>query len=322
MMTWIGRHPFTLFYALSVLIAFAVVANGIVVMSSNADAAAAFAYLGGDIANAGGYVNLPWIVHFALQQPTLFGILVFAAAPTIAAVIVAALTGRLARLGRLFKPYQGRALRGRAAVTYGAIAGVYLAGLALFSWLTFVHAGGAGLSEAWSALGSTGLAALPIALFAMVLDEGGTLEEAGWRGFLQDLFSDRYAPLVVALSIGALWWAWHLPREIVSILSGVALATFLWNQFIFLLLCVAMSIVITFAWNRVGGSIWIGLLIHGGTNVWSKAFGAGAWEVYGGAMARIHPALQSLDLRTLIVLILAGLVLGLAGPRLGRAGPP
>jgi hypothetical protein len=87
---------------------------------------------------------------------------------------------------------------------------------------------------------------------------------------------------------------------------------------VFLLLCVALSILIAAAWNQVGGSVWVGVLIHGGTNLWSKAFGEGAYVVFGGWMESVHPMLKVFDLRTTLVILLAALVLVLLGPRLGR----
>lgn len=317
MVAVLSRRPVLLFYVLALLIAFGVVINGLIVMSRDADAVAAFTWLGGDIANAGGYVNIPWIWRFAVESPSLFGIFVFAAAPSIAALIVAAATGRFGRLMSMLRPWNGAPPR-RALATYGVIVAVYAAGIVALSWITAHHSGEAALAKAWAALGATGAGIVPAALVAAFLDEGGTLEELGWRGFLQDVLNERFAPLAAALTIGVLWWAWHLPREIVTILSGVPLQQFFAAQGIFLVLCLALSILIATAWNCVGGSVWVGVLIHGGTNVWSKALGLAPYEAITAPLARFHPSLGYLDVRTLSVIVLTAIVLGVFGPRLGR----
>jgi membrane protease YdiL (CAAX protease family) len=319
MLGWVRRRPLLVYYLLALLIACGVVVNGILAMSVNADAAAAFAYLGGDITNAGGYVSIPWIFQFALEQPVLFGIFVFAAAPSLAALVVAALAGRLGRLGAKLRPWARDVPWTHGAAIYLAIFALYGAGLALFSWFAFLNTGAEGLNNAWRHLGAFGLSGFAFALPALLLDEGGSLEELGWRGFALDGLSERYSAFAAALVLGVLWWAWHLPREAITILGGAAISQFLWQQFVFLLLCVGLSVVIAYAWNRVGGSIWVGVLIHGGTNVWSKAFGEAADAVFGGWEASLHPMLRSFDLRTVIVLALAAALLALTGLRLGRA---
>ncbi|MDX2238708.1 MAG: CPBP family glutamic-type intramembrane protease [Hyphomonadaceae bacterium] len=315
---FVRRRPATCFYVLAVLIVCAVMANGIVVMSGDADAAAAFAYLAGDIANAGGYVSIPWIARFVAAEPSLAGVLVFAAAPSIAALTVAAASGRLGRLAAMLRPWNDVTWR-RGLGVYAAILIVYAAGAALFGWMTWRHGGDAALREALTALGTTAFGVSGLGLFfGMFLDEGGTLEELGWRGFLQDVLSEKCAPLATALLVGVLWWAWHLPREALTILSGAPLQDFVVGQSVFLVLCLALSIVIAAAWNAVGGSVWVAIMIHGGTNVWSKAFGEGAWAVFGGWMESVHPLLRALDLRTTIVIVLALALFAALGPRIGR----
>ena len=61
---------------------------------------------------------------------------------------------------------------------------------------------------------------LPLYLFPLtfliggVIDEGGTSEELGWRGFaLPTLLGEMANPLVVAVFLGVLWWFWHFPLD-------------------------------------------------------------------------------------------------------------
>jgi hypothetical protein len=75
---------------------------------------------------------------------------------------------------------------------------------------------------------------------------------------------------------------------------------------VFLALCLALSIVITYFWQRTGGSALVGVFIHGITNVWSKALGAPAYALIGWSS------------RDILVGAAALLVLALAGRELGR----
>jgi membrane protease YdiL (CAAX protease family) len=148
-------------------------------------------------------------------------------------------------------------------------------------------------------------------LIGAVIDEGGTLEELGWRGFALPQLIDRMAsPLTATVLLGVLWWAWHLPREITTLMGGAELPEFFLGQTKFLILCLALSVVITYVFLRTGGSVWAGILIHGGTNVWSKALGAPANRLAGE------------DVRTIIVAVIAILILIATGGRLGRRQRP
>jgi membrane protease YdiL (CAAX protease family) len=87
------------------------------------------------------------------------------------------------------------------------------------------------------------------------------------------------------------------------------MSAFVVGQVTFLVLCVALSIIITFFWLRTGGSVWPAILIHGGTNVWSKALG-------GPLNARVGT-----DARTAIVILAAVVIVATTRARLGRRLP-
>jgi hypothetical protein len=107
--------------------------------------------------------------------------------------------------------------------------------------------------------------------------------------------------------LGILWWAWHLPRELPGLLGGADPARFLELQALFLSLCIAETIVCGLAVNLTGGSVLPAILIHGGSNVWSKAAGG-----------PMYAATDGIDVRTVIILLGAAIVLWRFGPRLGR----
>lgn len=301
-MIWIREHPLVAFYLLALaIVALVVGVQAIVDPGEMLPALWAFQ------AEHGLYINLVTLARFALEDWRAWLIFVFAGAPTLAALIVSSVHGRpcfSALLRRLHwvGPDGDRAVALRA---YALILGSYALGILLF--LGMAHRSGA---EGWqdkvlASLGGSLPAALVWLIAGLFLDEGGTLEELGWRGFAQGLLLDRWrSPLGATLLLGFLWWFWHFPREIANILTSDDLGRWAWFQGIFLLLCLALSIVISYFWFKTGGSVWPAVLIHGGTNVWSKALGAPLYETVG-------------DLRTWLVLGLAAVVLVATRGRLG-----
>ena len=106
--------------------------------------------------------------------------------------------------------------------------------------------------------------AFPLALLASVfLDVGGVTEETGWRGFALPLLQERTTPLAASLIVGALWGIWHFPARPDILLGaygvggGALLLGILVVRFLFL------SVVMTYFYNRVGGSTLIAIAMHG-----------------------------------------------------------
>jgi hypothetical protein len=303
--TFVRRHRFGVFYTLALLIVCGVMAASFALQ--------AFSLLGDLLAFLKAntlYPNVLSISRFALGQPLAWLILVFAGAPTIAALVTAALAdggGGVRALLRRLSPFGSLVPRRAAARAWALLLGVAavvtVAHLAL-AWREWGNEAGA---TALAVLGGTPLAILFSLLIGGFIDEGGTLEELGWRGFALPLLLDRHAsPLRATLVLGFLWWLWHFPRELPALLAGSGLGRWAFNQGVFLTLCLALSIVITYFWQRTGGSALVGVFIHGITNVWSKALEAPAYALIGWSS------------RDIIVVLAAVGVLVLAGPRLGR----
>jgi membrane protease YdiL (CAAX protease family) len=106
--------------------------------------------------------------------------------------------------------------------------------------------------------------AFPLALLASIfLDVGGVTEETGWRGFALPLLQERMTPLAASLVVGVLWGVWHFPARPDILLGpygmggGALLLGILVVRFLFL------SVVMTFFYNRVGGSTLIAIAMHG-----------------------------------------------------------
>lgn len=105
---------------------------------------------------------------------------------------------------------------------------------------------------------------LPAALLvAVFLDVGGVTEETGWRGFALPILQGRTTPVVASLIVGLLWGVWHFPARPDVLLGsyglggGAALLGILVGRF------VVLSIVMTYFYNRAGGSTLIAIAMHG-----------------------------------------------------------
>ena len=107
----------------------------------------------------------------------------------------------------------------------------------------------------------------PLALLASIfLGIGGVTEEAGWRGFALPMLQNRVTPLAATVIVGLMRGVWHFPAR-PDILSG---AYGLWGSALLLTILLVrflvLSIVMTFFYNRVGGSTLIAISMHGQHN--------------------------------------------------------
>lgn len=304
MRSMIQNHPVATHFLLSVLIASLVVIVAILQMVLNPAAAASMANFFNTVYGGHGYINLLTLLQAVPSDWTLLNIVIFAAAPTIAAILLAkaGLVGGLKRLFSRLKPVGPDGELGRSLALYTGLIAAYFAGLFIFDWVA-----GPGVN-AYPRLGSFGLPVVLGAIVGLFLDEGGTLEELGWRGFAWPALLDAMkSPLGAALTLGLLHWAWHLPREVITLLGGASLPAFLIGQLVFLMLTIALAIVAGFCVNMTGGSVLPAIMVHGGTNVWSKAMGE-----------YVSPSFGILDLRTLLVILAALIILAFARRRLGH----
>ena len=86
-------------------------------------------------------------------------------------------------------------------------------------------------------------------------------EEFGWRGFALPRLLQAHSPLIASLVLGIIWALWHLPSFFVSGLpqGGTQLS-------LFFLGAIALSIIMTWQYLRVNGSIFFGFLLHYSVN--------------------------------------------------------
>jgi len=256
------------------------------------------------------YGNLYALILFSLQNPLAWLIILFAIAPTISAVVVTLIKGGgrgLMDLLSRFKLWREGVSAKKGTKIYLVLFAAYFAYTGLFLAITAFWGKPGEITQSLHVLGDGFIPIVISLLIGIFIDEGGALEELGWRGFGLPILIDRLRnPLRATILLAFLWWAWHLPREIPAVLGGGLTSIFIEGQVIFLVLCLSLSVVITFFYNKTGGSVWPAILIHGGTNVVSKSVSGPVNRLVG------------FDLRTLILFLIAMFIIIWTGPKLGR----
>lgn len=229
------------------------------------------------------FVNVIGIVRFARQRPWMWIVPAFAVAPSVAALIVASGSSGRAGLHDLLarlRPWQD-GLATSAIVTYAVLLTVHVAVSAWYLQVTTAElAAGTVTDRPGIMVGRSAPRVMGRLVLGVVTDEGGSLEELGWRGYVVPLLlASTGNRLTTTLLIAVLWWAWHLPREVPALLHRPKWKQFVRNQAMFVGTCVALSVICTEVVVRTG-SVWPAIIVHGGTNVWSKAVSAGPFARY------------------------------------------
>lgn len=279
----IRRHPFAAFYVLAVSIASAVIlywmVAAVIYERVEGEPLDLFALVVGTQVSLGyDYLNLVSTLHIMAVYPLILPALFFGLSPTLSALIVTALNDGRAGLARLLarlKP-AGRGRRWKDVWwVYGIIVLVSFLLYPLFLWVEAEWGAPGWYEKSRRIIGlDTVYGLIPAFLIGAFLDEGGTLEELGWRGFALPYLLERFSsPLKAALILGALWAAWHLPRDVPFLLSGeVPFFDFLIGQISFFASGIAVTVIIVCFFNLAGGSVIPAIMIHGLTNFFSKAF--------------------------------------------------
>jgi membrane protease YdiL (CAAX protease family) len=189
-----------------------------------------------------------------IMDPTLavepFQIVGALAGPTLAAVIVTAVTGGRPALAEFFRAY------GRWRVGLGwwllAVFGALLA-LTLVAGLIV---GGAVISTFFLGLGLILPAYLVTLLLGIIL--GPLWEEPGWRGFALPRLQAQFGPLAGTLLLGVLWALWHLPGYLGGWMTAGPAAL--------LVSSVGFSVLMTWIYNNTRGSVLLMILLHSSSN--------------------------------------------------------
>jgi hypothetical protein len=265
---FLGRHPFATFLALSFGIPILLVGSLLLtpqfwswVHGAPFDYFAEFERL----KHALGLADLPnsslylWL-RLSLAEPIFWTGNIYVAAPAIAALLVVGTTGANGGLRDYVR---------RLRFSQGLAASQTLRWYAIAFAVMFLR------NLCIPLIAGTPLIPLQRYLtpsFALILlagtffDQGGFLEEGGWRGFaLPYLQRISNSPLKVNALVGLIWGLWHLPRDLAQnftsspgYLLGVMLP--------FILGCITLSVIIAFFFYRVGGSVWMGAMLHSLSN--------------------------------------------------------
>ena len=259
------RHPVTWFFALSLAIELVVVA---VFLSSGAAATLEAAIKAAGLGERTDFVSAGRLV--ALKPQATFGVLLSILqplSPDIAAFAVAALAFGLGGIGgvvalvRRYRFWSEDVGWRRGLRAWGLMFSTFLAMSLATAGLNYMFA----LPGSFEWVNTPILSwSFPLALLASIfLDIGGVTEETGWRGFALPLLQARMTPLAATLIVGLMWGVWHFPAR-PDILTG---AYGLWGGASLLAILTArfviLSVVMTFFYNRVGGSTLIAIAMHG-----------------------------------------------------------
>jgi membrane protease YdiL (CAAX protease family) len=128
-------------------------------------------------------------------------------------------------------------------------------------------------------------------------------EEAGWRGYALPRLQARFGALPASLLVGALWALFHLPANLTQapvyfvILTALLLAT---------------SVLMTWVFNRTGGSVPLVALVHASTDTMTLVSPLGETGTPVVAYALVAAAMG----------LVAGLLVRRAGPALGLPDAP
>ena len=184
----------------------------------------------------------------------LFPVPLFTFGPSLAAVIVAGMTGGRAGLKALFS----RLFRWRVGLRWYLVA--LFAPLPLFVAIVYVNVllgASAPTAAQWAAWPSL----FGFFLGLVINPFGGAWEELGWRGYaLHELLSGR-SWLTSRLILGVLWAAWHLPILITGQIP--------WPN---LVIIMGMSIIFTWLFNNTRGSALLAFLFHASIDAYADFF--------------------------------------------------
>jgi membrane protease YdiL (CAAX protease family) len=96
-------------------------------------------------------------------------------------------------------------------------------------------------------------------LFVLATVASSVGEEVGWRGYALPQLQRQFRPLPATLVLGLLWWLWHLEFFIIDKLPL--------SQFpAYLIEVVAVAMILTWLYNRSGGSILLVVVFHAAYN--------------------------------------------------------
>lgn len=205
--------------------------------------------------------NLLIVVRLCIAEPVLWLIVFGSAVPSLAALLVVC-AGRGSKIRMLLSRFLLRVPWRKALREYGFLSLLMAMGLLSVYALRSVLPG----PEYTRPDGLIGMGLAGALLAAAFLDQGGVLEELGWRGFaLPELQAGLLSPLGAAVLVGVAWGLWHVPRDVTwGVVERLGMFQYL-LLFLpsFLAGTITTSIIAAYFVNRCGGSIIPAIMIHG-----------------------------------------------------------
>jgi membrane protease YdiL (CAAX protease family) len=117
--------------------------------------------------------------------------------------------------------------------------------------LTHEQAPGSYVSSVWNFL----------SILIMVTLLGGGQEEVGWRGYALDRIQAHFSAFVSSVLLGLFWACWHIP---LWFMDGTSQSSTPFGAF--LLVCISLSILLTWIYNNTGRNMVAAILTHGMVN--------------------------------------------------------
>jgi uncharacterized protein len=173
--------------------------------------------------------------------------------PTIGAFVVTAIVAGRAGVRQLLASI----VRWRVNVGWYALA---LLGLPAVYTATIVLVPGALAS--FKPLSLSDVLLLPVLYLFLGATGGPLTEEPGWRGFALPRLQQRWGPIAGTTIVGLIWAAWHLPNYFRPDWAAVNGGLNFSGIAVFTIAAVSFSTVITWVYNRTGGSVLLAILLH------------------------------------------------------------
>lgn len=217
-----------------------------------------------------------WPTHY----PALLG-------PALAAVVVIAISTGTAGLRDL----GSRILRWRVRLRWWLVA-LSPAGFLALAWAG-MWALGSDLPEVADFGRFTGTPTWGLlGVFLMITLVGSLGEEVGWRGYALPQLQHRFTPLAATLILALLWFSWHIPQFFII----ESYREFGPVEFVGMFLGLTCgAVILTWLYNRSGGSLLLVIVWHGVYNF------VGATEAAVGPLAATITTLIMVHGVTLVV---------------------
>lgn len=153
-----------------------------------------------------------------------------------------------------------------------------------------------------------------VPFFVLQIVTTGLAEEPGWRDFALVRHQRLHGPFLGTLILSLLWAGWHLPLFLTEWGAGIGGAnprTIL----LFFLLCVTLSVVITWVFNRTRESLPLAIVIHASNNTFASLLLAATFTTLDPSRDVLMGAVIGYGALALVLTLVTRGRLGYGGPR-------